>query len=287
MLGLTHHSLVALGLVGALATLARAQDSLSNGDVREVTISLPEGTRIEYFRLDLPSPDGRRSPPVGVARWITGADPGATVEDGKAWRSELELVLFAEKTRVVHTERISTTRRELVFRELRDRSGRTVRFVWTPDQKAVCTDASGGEVRRREFDLRGGAALPLTLVDVVRRGGQWHGDVRVFEPLAAELDLMTPIVTRLEAGLDPRAMGSASETSVSGAKRVLELWRADGLNAGSYRFDGEALVSFAWQAGGPVATAIPADEFERWRKRGRPVDAALSAPAPGDSRLGR
>jgi len=295
--------LLSLALLALLAPPASAQDALSNGDIREVHISPPEGTRIETFRIDAASNANRREPPIGLARWITGPDPGARFGDTGAWRSELEVVLFAQDTRVVHTERVGRLRRELVFRELRERAGRTVRCVWTPDQKAISSDASFGEVRYRDFDLRGGAAFPLTLVDVVRRGGTWSGDVRVFQPLAWSFETITPVVsTMVEAGAPVRAADAAGRAGVSaadgedaagavdgagdvgGAVRVLDLWRSDGLSAGTYRFEGDVLTSFAWQAGGPVATAISADEYQRWQafrsERADALRAAREVPEP-------
>ncbi len=268
MLRLVPTLLAPFAVVALLVPTASAQNALTNGDVREVHISQPEGTRIEYFRVDDPSNANLRGAPIGLVRWITGPDPGKRVRDPHAWRSELELILFDKRTRVVHTERVSRARRELVFRELREGSGRTVRCVWTPDQKALCSDASGGEVRYRHFDLRGGAALPLTVVDVVRRGGEWKPGVRVFEPLAASFEAMTPVVSK------PIELGT------SASERVLDIWRADGLSAGTYRFDGDALLSFSWQAGGPVATAIPTETFERWKAfRATQVEASAEVPA--------
>jgi len=240
----------------ALATLpCTFQDSLSNGAVREVLVAHPRGTTVEFFRLDLVGDSGAAATtPAGTVRWVSG--PDGTVPG--AWRTEIEVSFFAECTRVLLTERVQPKERELVFRELRARSGRTLRFLWTPDQRGVSTETTGGELRRTEFDMRRSAALPLSLVEVARRGGALGGSVHVFQPLTNELE---PLDVRLDAAEHGR---------------VLELRRGS-LLAGSYRFDGDRLMGFRWQDGGLEARPIEAKAYAAMLANARP--SADDSPA--------
>lgn len=262
---------LALALVPALpAGVQDDGDLLSAGSVREIQVSGPRGTRVEYFQLDAPDAGERESLdlltgerrtalPLGVARWVSGPD----LQSEGGWRSELEVTYFAEETRVQHIERLSRASRELIFREVRARSGRTVRFLWTPDQRGESTVTTGGEIRRRSFDLARGAALPLSLVEVVRRGEDWEGDVAVFRPTANRLENL-----QLDVREEPGA-------------RVLELRQA-GVPCGRFRFEGSSLASFRWQAGGPVARALSASDYARVLTNGRAAREASSSTR-GDS----
>ena len=235
----------AILLLPLLAGGIPAQDSLANGNVREVHLGFPPGMRIETFRLDAAEVDPVErgsTPPLGLVRWISA--PGPHAEPG--WRAECEVLLFAEGRRVIHTERLDHERRELVFRELGDRSGRTLRFIWRPDGTAVSTEATGDEVRRRTFDLSRGAVLPLAVVELARRGAEWRDQVPVFMPLANELETLSVEVRR------------------EGEARVLVLEDAAGLLRGSYRFEGRSLVAFRWQNGGLLATAVERAEHDHW-----------------------
>jgi hypothetical protein len=194
-------------------------------------------------------------------RWIRGPLPG--VKDG--WRTACETVFFAERTRVLHTERLAPGLRELVFRELRAADGRTLYFAWTPDGHGNSREAIGRDLRRTEFDLGANAALPLSLVELARRSELAVADVALFQPLANELSVV-----------------QASMSNEEGV-RVLTLGRASEPSASRYEFDGRTLTSFRWQSGGPVATAITEPEFERWASAWtvEPTDrSALLPPAP-------
>ena len=245
--------------------------------VRELTLRKTPGTRVEYFRLDrMPDSEdadgARRRAPVGVVQWMRGplaprssgssGSSGAAGPDGGAprraasaqgtpptragWRTAYEVLLFEERTRVLSTERLTPELRELVFREVRDRSGRTVYLAWPPTGPITTTDTVGADIFRREIQLDGDAALPLSAVELARRGETWEGAMPVFEPLSNDFELQW-------ADLQPVPGG-----------RVLRLNREGGRTAATYRFEGDRLVSFEWQRGGLVATAIPVDEFQRW-----------------------
>jgi hypothetical protein len=255
----------ALLLLAALVPAwdGRDQDPLANGDVREVHLTQPPGTRVEYFRLDTVEvePAERAStPPVGLVRWISAPPSG----EAPGWRAECEVLFFAEGRRVIHSERLDHERRELVFREVGERSGRTLRLVWTPDGQAVSTEATGDEVRRRTFDLAGGAVLPLAVVELARRGAAWRDEVPVFLPLANAIETLVV------------------ELSDEGATRTLRLSDAEGLGRGSYRFQGRSLVAFRWQDGGLLASAVERAEHDHWLAQHRAWQRDRSRAADGD-----
>ncbi len=214
--------------------------------VRAVVLEAPEGTRVEYFRLDR---QGDRAP-IGLVRWISGPDP----ETEGGWRVENDILFLSEATRVQHTERLHPFDRKLVWREVRERSGRTVRLQWTPEGSPVSYDTVGGPIRRRDLAARGKELLPLALVEFVRSGEQWwSGNFRVFQPLANDFE-------DLDVRVEEQGYG----------ERVLELRRKEGATGeeiltGRYHFRNGALVLFQWQPGGPVATPIDPVEYERLR----------------------
>jgi hypothetical protein len=183
-----------------------------------------------------------------VARWISGPDPADPAGEGR--RIEVEVVFFDVDTRVVHSERLRPTERKLVYREVRPKAGRTLLLEWVPYGSPRVSEVVGQGVRRRELDVRGGAFLPLDLVEIVRTGGSFSGAFPVFSALAADVESLR-IETRAT-----REAGSDGEP----ARRELELLRGD-LLAGWYAFEGTSLVSFRWQEGGPVARPITAEGY--------------------------
>ena len=254
-----------LALLGIASALTGQEGPLASGLVRDLELTVPPGTRMEYFRLDaaqsgLPAqedvgadgspraladeasdlPEGPR--PIGVVRWLGGPDP--EVEGG--WRGEVEVRLFETRTRVLHSERLGPSVRKLVFREIRARSGRTLHLAWKPDGSARLAHTTGGEVRRSVETLERRTQLPLGMIEYARRGALVPGRYPVFEPLAGRVGMQ-----------DIALEGPANE-------RSLQAKRTDGSVAGEWRFRGSDLVGFRWQAGGPLATAISADEYERW-----------------------
>ncbi|HED66248.1 MAG TPA: hypothetical protein ENJ09_11910 [Planctomycetes bacterium] len=248
-----------LALLAALLVLsdrsAAQGDELERAGIREVFIELPSGTTLEYFRIDAPpGVDGAPSPlPIGVARWISGPDP----EVGFKWRTELEVSYFAEGTRVLQIERVGPEERELVFRELRDRSGRTVTLRMNKAGEAESSVAFGGDILRRSYEVGTGAALPLSIVEVARRGEPIHGPIPIFEPLSNGFEELTVAVSKEDG------------------HRRLTL-RRSGLLVGDYEFDEQGLAAFSWQRGGPRATRIDSEAFARMQRNARPLDAAAT-----------
>jgi len=263
---------------------------LDNGDIVEVSLVRSPDLRIEHFRLDrvewgseLPAPgdvggagwngDG----PLGLVQWSSGTDglgfgsPRSGDEsfgnksfgnrsfgnrsfgnrsfgdtgfgDGPERRIEQATTFFDVDTRVIHTESLRPEERRLVYREVRERAGRTVLVEWPLGEELRSADTVGRAVVRREHDFATGAFFPLYLVEAARRGESFEGEFEVFQPLANRLE---PLRIRLER---------------SAEGHTLSLWRPDGRLAGRYRFQGDRLVAFQWQAGGPVARAISRERY--------------------------
>lgn len=239
-------SLACAALLAGTVLAAPAQDTrdapLERRSVRELYLGQPAGTRVEFFRLDREpaEPGARKGAPLGIARWIGGPDP----EGEGGWRVECDTLFFDSETHVIHTERLRPRARKLVWREVRERSGRTVFLTWDPELGVKSIEMTGNDQIRRELDPGRGALLPLSAVEMVRQGTDLHGSAPVFQPLGNALETLSFSVR-----------DQADE-------RVLELRREDELCAGSYRFRGKELVAFRWQAGGPMASRITRAQYE-------------------------
>ncbi|MEW6073940.1 MAG: hypothetical protein AB1726_15270 [Planctomycetota bacterium] len=238
-------------------TVLPAQDRtspLESGDVRELVLGSPAGTRVEHFRLDLEG-DPADGAPMGVLRWVSGT----WVEDGvpRGLRLETQTIFFAAGARVIHTEVLSRDERKLVYREVRPGGGRTLVLEWPAGGEPRVLETSGGRVQRHLVETARGMFLPLALVEEARRGAVLAGPLSVFSPLAAAAE---PLVVdcRDVAGADP-------------GRRELTLSRAGGVFAGSFTFAGDSLARFQWQKGGVQARPISAADHELWRRR-PPVD---------------
>src|SRR5262245_10103515 len=111
-----------LGLLfqaGVLAgRLQQAEGPLAAGIVRAVELEPLPGTVVQHFRIDRPGSQADEEP-LGILRFLSEPDP----EGGL--RVELELEYFDDGLRVIHTEQGTRFERRLVFRELRERAGRT------------------------------------------------------------------------------------------------------------------------------------------------------------------
>jgi hypothetical protein len=150
----------------------------------------------------------------------------------------------------------------MIWRELRPQSGRTLTGQWADDGGALLVREWGGPVRlEREAPAAGGGVLPLSLLELARAEAIEGGTVRAFDPLSCSFET-------LDLG---------QEREEDGARRV-ELVREDGTRAATWWLDGERLVAFQWQGGGPRARRIDAEEYE---ERLRP------APAPEPVAAGR
>lgn len=257
-------SLVAAGTPSVGSTRAATQDglrrALDNGDIRSVALHPPAETRIEHFRLDavawgseLPDPSAE---PLGVVRFVHGPD-AEPMPDGPVERLEQEITFFDADTRVIHIERLHPNVRRLVWREVRPGSGRTLLVNWSLHAGMRSTETIGGAIVRRDHDVSRGAFLPLYLVDLARERNAFDGAFRVFQPLARAIEDV-----HLETWVEIGSGGAPGEAD----RFVLSMRRSDGTSAGRYAFEGERLVAFQWQRGGPVAREISRNEYDRWTR---------------------
>jgi hypothetical protein len=235
-------------LAAALAALqgagAGGAPPLESGAVRELELREPPGTRVEHFRLDLPGRSGSDGP-LGLVRWVSGPDPVA----GR--RIECETTWLDAATQVLHAERLRTSDRKLVWREVRAHSGRTVLLEWDAGGALRSSETLRGELVRRELDASRGALMPLFLVEEARRGAAFDGRLPIFRPLSNDLETCD-VETRV---LAPFGVELA---------RTLEV-RSGGLRTGRWLFAGGALIGFEGARGGPVATPIATADYLAWR----------------------
>ena len=221
---------------------------MQQGEILALWLPRVPGTRVEHFRLDLPRKEGAEEEAeedpraaVGLVRLRFGVDPPG------GFRLECESRFHDAATRVLHVERLRRDELRLTWREIGQRHGRTVSVEWPLSDAALhSVSMSDGEVRRSDVDASGGALMPLYLLEKLRAGAALPGSFRVYDPRSEALELL-----------------SLRITPIVGALRVCEWRRSDGALAGRYLFAERRLIAFQWQAGGPVARAISADEFKR------------------------
>ncbi len=191
---------------------------------------------------------------------------------GGSLRAEMQLDLGPIATRVHHVERITTRGPRLVWREMRERSGRTVMAEWSEDGERLIDIAwNGGDAVRRETTPPAGALLPLFLVDSVRSGGFPSGAFDVFLPTSGSVEELQVRVESLPGAAVGKGLLSL---------RRLALCRADGTLAGEYLFAAGELLAFRVQDGGPVAVRVSHETYrereredERLREESRSKDA--------------
>ncbi len=234
---------LAAGLILAGLLPQEGKSPLDSGAILELTLPAPPGVRGEWFRLDR---ERGAEEPVGLVRQIVVVEPGGN------YRLEQETLFLDAAVRVLHVETLQPDELTLVWREIGERHGRTVLVEWDLNASSMrCADTEGGEVRRRRIEIEDGALMPLYLLEKLRAGHLSTGRFRCFRPIAGALE-------ELELRLLP-------PSPFWGNARILEWRRADGGLAGRFAFRGRDLVSFRWQEGGPLATAIGEDEYRRLR----------------------
>lgn len=245
-------------LWAALAALSSGQGNarqspLENGVVREVELCEPPGTLVQHFRLDR-EPAQRAAPPLGLLRWVSGPHPLGGL------RAEIEVLFLEEGLKVIHSERASQEGRVLVYREVRERAGRTVFLEGSSESGYSSLELGAAESLRRTHPGRG--ELPLLLIAAAARGEELPGAASVFDPLSVAFE-------PLRLALDGRA---------------LDLLRADGSRRWRVSLQGGVPVEMRWQPGGPVARAITPAEHERLlgehEARSRAAAEAAQAAAP-------
>jgi len=217
------------------------------GDVVAFEVPEPAGMRKEYFALELPAAGSTplAEPPSGVCALLRSDVDGVV-------RLESRTTYFDVDTRVIHTEELTPDGPKLVWREVRERSGRTVILDWVGGEWEVASvDWSGLEAERRPIDPARGVVLPSFLLEEVRSGSYLSGGFDVFDPLANGVE---ELVGSTRTVWLPVPLAAPLRHFV---------WRrADGTLAGEYWFAGRELVGFRLQAGGPVARRIDAATYE-------------------------
>ena len=228
---------------------------LSSGDVREVELAAAPGALVRHFRLDAPgaAPGAK---PVGLARWLR-ADGG-----GGRTRLEVETWLPGAAARVLHVEVVGGGEQKLVWREVRERAGRTLLAVGDLAGELRIADTVGGEVRRVSIAAPRDAVFPLELLESVRTEAACAGPRALFEPLSGTV---SEVELRLAPLPGPLPL------------RCARLVRADGTSGGVFLFAGTELILYRLQAGGPLATPIGAEEH------GRLIEASSTRASIGTS----
>jgi hypothetical protein len=173
-------------------------------------------------------------------------------------------VRFADGERVLHVERLTPDDARLVWREIGERSGRSLFAEWTRDGHALRMLEWGRDgARRGRIEGTDTVVMPLYLIELARSGAATQGRYATFDPLGRRLE---PLVLRTsyELGVARPALAAAPAAEPGAPAtplRTVELLRPDGTSAGRYAFEGDRLVGFRWQAGGARARRIPAAEW--------------------------
>jgi len=240
-------------LVLAGLLLPQQPPPIDTGLVRSIELESRPGTWVQHFRLDR---EGARADelPLALLSYVAGPDPTGGVH------AELELDYLAQGVRVIHVEQASPSLRRLVFRELHERSGRTLFLEGTPETGFQGYELGGREVVRHDQPERG--EFPLLLIESARLGMSTPEHLAVLDPLAA--------------AFEPLELASTSADGV----RHFEARRADGSLRWRVSLRGERIEEWRSQERGPAARPISPEEFERLREQNElMVRAAREAAA--------
>lgn len=229
-------------------------------------------TRVEHFLVEWTDPAAPPGTDAAATRQARRDRVVALVRLRRGWvNGDLQLETdyddLLEGVRLSAHERLGARVSRLVWRERTPGRGRTLRAEWSPDGSALETaEWDVGGRRPRSASLEEGGVLPQYLVDLARTGRVVSGRFRVFDPLAARLEL--------------QELSTCYETDEDGRMaRVVRLRRADGTLAGEYRFEGRALKAFRLQDGRLRARAVDREQWEEARERFRAGPAAGSEEA--------
>jgi hypothetical protein len=249
---------VLIHCLAALALQGRDGAPLESGLVRSLDLEPAGGTWVQRFRLErVGAREGE--PPVGLARYVAGPDP----EGGE--RVELELQYLARGVTVIHIEQVSPARRRLLFREVRERGGRTL-FLEGESAGLSGYELGGPEVVKREL---ADGALPLSLIEAWRTGGTLPEEANVLDPLAASAEPLKLLQRQEEDG-----------------SRVLEARRADGSLRWRMKTQAGELRELRFQERGPLALPVTREEFESIRAQHELERSAQEAGSPSDAPRG-
>ncbi len=203
---------------------------------------LPAGVdREEHFVLLLNTPGSSAQRPsvlmpVGLAR--------LRARGGERSQVEFEARLFEEDLRVQQVESVDARGMELVWREWRAGQGRTLR---ARAERGALEIVEWGrpEVLRVKLAAPEPLWLPLHLLEAGRARASIDSAL-YFDPLGRRTEVLK--LHRAGGGAEPGR------------------WRwsdSSGACAGEFRFEGESLAEFRWQAGVLSAKSIDAAEYGR------------------------
>jgi hypothetical protein len=226
--------------------------------VRSLDLEPAPGTFVQHFRLERAGARAGEQP-AGLARYVAGPDS----EGGL--RAELELQYLAEAMTEIHTEQASAARRRLVFREVRERGGRTLFLEAGPGSGFSGYELGCPEVVRHELP---DGALPLFLVETLRTGGALPATAAVLDPLGACVEELR-LLCREEQGA-----------------QVLESRRGDGGLRFSVSIRDARLGTWRFQERGWIAHAIPPEEYQELRARHELAQSAAREAAAGARHCG-
>lgn len=236
---------------------------IDSGYVRDVSLERPAGTALRHYRLDLPGASPSDAP-LGLVRWLRSPlEPGSA----GAQRLEVETCFPGVGTRVIHAETLQLGARKLVWREVRERAGRTVLALQESGFELATSETLGRDVQRTTLAAPPETLFPLQLVELLRDGAESPGPLVLYEPLANGLTEVELFLRDLPGPLP---------------LRLARLARPDGTSAGAYIFAGSELLHFCGQGGGPVATPVSADEYARLIA----PSSSLASPAPAQPPAG-
>ena len=232
---------------------AQRDSPLENGDVRVLELPAAPELRVEHFRLDLPR-TRRAARDCLPSAWRAGSPRRRRTG---SLLLEYEISFFDIETKVLLAERLHRDEIKLVWREVRQRGGRTVLLEWSAEDPVLrASDTWGGEVRRKVLEHPSGLLMPLYLLDQVRRGGRFEGPVAVFDPRTGGVEEVV-----LKIGPPPARTHARVQGDEPSALRCVEQRRRDGVLVARHVFRNDALVAFQWQEGGPLATRVSAADY--------------------------
>ncbi|MDP6539502.1 MAG: hypothetical protein QF903_15980 [Planctomycetota bacterium] len=211
--------------------------------------------RVEHFVLEDTALSEGEAPGSGLRGMLRGEGVRGLVE----WRRrrteggvqlELEVHYPGEGLRLMDVECLTERGPRLVWREVSRAAGRTLVAEWCDDGSGLRVLEWGSDgVLRERTDARGGAVMPLYLLELLRAERVTGGEFLVFDPLGRGLEALTARTIHF-AGADG-----------AGSTRRVDLRREDGTLAGRYTFAGESLEEFRWQASAVRARRIDGREY--------------------------
>jgi hypothetical protein len=208
----------------------------------------------------------------GVPRVLGVARRTARTEEGEAWVA-LEVHLFDERTRVHHAERYSATEGpRLVYREVRDRTGRTVMLEWDEELGALRSIEYTGarDAHRRSVAPEGGALLWLWCMEEVRAGGELSGELPLYDPVAGRVDPVRAETTWLPIHGFPF--------------RSVTWRRSDGTLSAEFFALGDRILVWRRQRGGAVLQRVDEAEYDvtlTWGRERGGVPGAVTGSLRG------